>query len=82
MDIDVYVGSIYLYPYTFAPLDWAECKGQILQIRDFEALYSLIGNKYGGDGTSTFALPNLQGAEPLPGMRYCIALEGIFPRRS
>lgn len=82
MDIDVYVGSIYLYPYNFIPKGWAECRGQILQIEQFEALYALIGIKYGGDGRSTFAVPNLQGAEPLPDMKYCIALEGIFPNRS
>jgi len=46
---------------NFAPDGWAFCNGQLLQIADYEALFSLIGTTYGGDGQTNFALPNLQG---------------------
>jgi microcystin-dependent protein len=50
-----------LVPYNFAPVGWAFCQGQILPIAQNTALFSLLGTYYGGNGTSTFALPNLQG---------------------
>ncbi|MDQ1713084.1 MAG: hypothetical protein QOE45_2534 [Frankiaceae bacterium] len=52
-------------PYTFAPTGWATCDGQLLPISQNTALFSLLGTFYGGDGKSTFALPNLQGSVPL-----------------
>ena len=82
MDIDCYMGQIQLFGFSFAPKDWAVCKGQILSVNEYQALYSLLGNQYGGDGRNTFALPNLQGAEPLPNMKYYIALTGTYPTRS
>jgi microcystin-dependent protein len=60
-----FVGQIMLWPVKFIPVDWALCNGQILQVRQYQALFSLIGNTYGGDGTTTFALPNLMGRFPL-----------------
>lgn len=50
---------------SFAPLGWALCNGQLLSISENEALFSLIGTTYGGDGESTFALPNFQGRIPI-----------------
>ncbi len=83
MDLDVYIGSIELFPYTFAPRGWAFCNGQILNIYQNQVLYSLIGNLYGGNTSQgTFALPNMQGMEPIPGLHYCIALEGLYPPRN
>ncbi|MCT4585492.1 MAG: tail fiber protein [Peptostreptococcaceae bacterium] len=87
---DAFIGTIELYPYTYAPRDWAYCDGQLLQIAQHTSLFALIGTKFGGDGRTTFALPNLNGAHPYdtngaqpdPNMKYCIALEGIFPSRS
>ncbi len=79
--MDYFLGDIVLYPYTFAPLDWMYCNGQILQIQQNTALFSLIGNTYGGDGKTTFALPNLQGSEPVPGTHFCICVSGIYPVR-
>lgn len=55
------VGYVTLFAGTFAPLNWAFCNGQLLPIAQYQALYSLLGTYYGGNGTSTFALPNLQG---------------------
>lgn len=56
-----YVGEIKLVPYTFAPLGWLFCDGQLLPISQYETLFVLIGTTYGGDGQSTFALPDLRG---------------------
>jgi len=57
--MEPYIGQIELLPYTFAPMNWLACNGQILAISEYETLYTLIGTTYGGDGQSTFALPNL-----------------------
>jgi microcystin-dependent protein len=56
-----FVGQITFYPYSFAPFQWAFCQGQILPISQFTALFSLLGTNFGGNGTSNFALPDLQG---------------------
>lgn len=58
---DQYLGEIRLVPYTFAPTGWAFCAGQLLPIAQNTPLFSLLGTTYGGDGKSTFALPDLQG---------------------
>lgn len=79
---ETFLGQIELFPYAFIPMNWLSCEGQLLQIQQYAALFSLIGNTYGGDGVSTFALPNLKGKEPDPHMSYCIALQGSFPPRA
>lgn len=56
-----FLGQIELFPYTFAPKGWAACQGQYLSIQQYTALFSLLGTTYGGNGTSNFGLPNLQG---------------------
>lgn len=58
---DPLLGQIAFVPYNFAPYGWLECKGQILSIQENLALFSLLGTTYGGNGTSTFALPDMQG---------------------
>ncbi|TGE14486.1 phage tail protein [Hymenobacter elongatus] len=58
---DAFVGEICVFPFNFAPTGWAFCNGQLLPISQNTALFSLLGTYYGGDGKSTFALPNLQG---------------------
>jgi microcystin-dependent protein len=60
-----FVGEIRVFGFNFAPLGWALCNGQILPIAQNTALFSLLGTTYGGNGTSTFALPNLQGTFPI-----------------
>jgi microcystin-dependent protein len=77
--MDFYIGQIELFPFTFAPKGWTLCNGQLLSISQNAALFTLLGTTFGGDGNATFALPNLLGAEPIPGMHYFIALQGIFP---
>jgi microcystin-dependent protein len=56
-----YLGEVRPVPYNFAPRGWAFCDGQILAISQNAALFSLLGTNFGGNGTSTFGLPNLQG---------------------
>jgi len=58
---DPFVAEIRIFPFNFAPTGWAMCNGQLLPISQNTALFSLVGTFYGGDGKSTFGLPNLQG---------------------
>jgi microcystin-dependent protein len=74
---DPFIGEIRLFAGTFAPADWADCAGQNMPVSQFEALFTLIGTTYGGDGVSTFALPDLRSRVPLhmgqnPGGSYYV----------
>lgn len=60
-----FIGQIQIFGFNFAPRGWAFCNGQILSIAQNTALFSLLGTTYGGDGITTFALPNLQSRVPL-----------------
>jgi microcystin-dependent protein len=60
-----YVGEIRMFGGNFAPAGWNFCEGQLLPISDYATLYTLIGTTYGGDGQSTFALPDLRGRLPI-----------------
>lgn len=60
-----FVAEIRMFGCNFAPTGWAQCNGQLLPISQNTALFSLLGTFYGGDGKSTFALPNLQGMAPM-----------------
>ncbi len=62
---DPYIGEVRMFGGNYAPLSWALCNGQLLQISENSALFSLIGTTYGGDGQNTFALPNLQSRVPV-----------------
>src|SRR5689334_17813120 len=62
---DQFLAEIRIFPFNFAPRDWAIAAGQLLPISQNTALFSLIGTFYGGNGTSNFQLPNLQGQVPL-----------------
>lgn len=62
---DPFVAEIRIFGFNFPPTGWAFCNGQLLPISQNTALFSLIGTFYGGDGKSTFALPNLQGSAPI-----------------
>ncbi len=77
-----FLGMLMLVPYTFAPRGWAEAAGQLLPINQNQALFSLLGTTYGGDGRTTFGLPDLRGLELVCGQRWVIALQGIYPSRS
>lgn len=56
-----FIGEIRIMSFNFAPTNWQMCNGQTLSISSYEALFSLLGTVYGGNGTSTFGLPNMQG---------------------
>ena len=62
---DPFVAEIRIFPFSFAPRGWAFCDGQLLPISQNTALFALLGTTYGGDGRSTFALPDLQGRAPM-----------------
>ena len=59
--MDEFIGCIKLFGFSFAPRGWATCQGQIISIAQNTALFSLLGTTYGGNGQTTFALPDLQG---------------------
>ena len=62
---DQFVGEIRIVPFDFAPYGWALCNGQLMPIAQNTALFSLLGTQFGGNGTTNFALPNLQGNAPM-----------------
>jgi microcystin-dependent protein len=79
-----FLGEIQVFAFNFCPAGWTTLSGQLLPINQNQALFSLLGTTYGGDGISTFALPKWgpiftnNGGTLLP----CIALAGVFPSRS
>jgi len=75
---DPFVAEIRIFPFNFAPKGWAFCNGQILPISQNTALFSLLGTIYGGDGKSTFALPNMEGNAPMhPGQGPGLSLHDL-----
>ena len=75
---DPFVAEIRIFPFNFAPKGWAWCDGQLLPISQNTALFSLLGTTYGGDGKSTFALPDLQGSVPMhPGQGPGLSLHDL-----
>src|SRR5881296_1483973 len=72
-----YVGEIRMFGGNFAPAGWMFCEGQLLPISENETLFQLIGTTYGGDGQSTFALPDLRGRLPIhQGSGFILAENG------
>ena len=92
--MEPFIGQICLFGFNFAPRGWARCEGQTMSIAQNSALFSLLGTTYGGDGITTFKLPDLRVAEASEagpqgfvgagrsGAVYCIALQGVFPSRN
>jgi microcystin-dependent protein len=77
------LGEIKLFAGNYAPKGWALCEGQLLEIRTNTALFSIFGTEFGGNGTETFALPDLRSKPPLHGKGvFIIALEGVYPSRA
>lgn len=75
---DPFVAEIRIFPFNFAPKGWAWCSGQLMPISQNTALFSLLGTTYGGDGKSTFALPDLQGRAPMhPGQGPGLSLHDL-----
>lgn len=63
--MDPFIGEIRIIPWTFAPVDWLFCQGQEVNVSDYQALYAVIGNIYGGTPGRTFKLPDLQAYAPM-----------------
>jgi len=78
---DSYLGDVRAMSFTFAPRGWAKCDGQILPISQHRSLFMLLGNRYGGDGQTGFALPALPPAPAQNGaaLTYCISVQGQYP---
>ena len=81
--MEQFLGQILMVGFNFAPVGWALCNGQLLSISQNTALFSLLGTTYGGNGVSTFALPNLQGRVPIhqgqsPGTSTPLGADRIF----
>jgi microcystin-dependent protein len=75
---DPFVAEIRIFPFNFPPKGWAWCDGQLMPISQNTALFSLLGTTYGGDGKSTFALPDLQGRGPMhPGQGPGLSLHDL-----
>ena len=75
---DPFVAEIRIFPFNFAPRGWAFCNGQLLPISQNTALFSLLGTTYGGNGQSTFALPDMQGKAPMqPGQGPGLSLHDL-----
>ncbi|MEK6281959.1 MAG: tail fiber protein [Acidobacteriota bacterium] len=75
---DPFVAEIRIFPFNFAPKGWAWCDGQLMPLSQNTALFSLLGTVYGGDGKSTFALPDLEGRAPMhPGQGPGLSLHDL-----
>ena len=75
---DQFLAEIRIFPFNFAPTGWAFCNGQLLPISQNTALFSLLGTTYGGDGKSTFALPDIQGSAVMhPGQGPGLSLHDL-----
>lgn len=81
--MDQMLGTIVLFSGNFVPRGWAYCDGSLISPQSNYALFSIIGNHYGGDGHSTFALPNLPKITDVNGntCQYIIATMGTYPER-
>lgn len=76
--MDPFVAEIRIFPFNFPPKGWAFCGGQLMLIAQNTALFSLLGTTYGGDGKTTFALPDLEGRVPMhPGQGPGLSLHSL-----
>lgn len=78
--MEAYIGEIRHFAFTFAPPGWMACDGALMAIAQNAALFSLLGTTYGGDGTTSFALPTIASADGQPKANICV--NGIYPARS
>lgn len=83
--MEVFLGHICLFACPYAPRGFVECNGQILSVKQHQKLFELLGTTYGGDGRTTFKLPDLRGKELAPNLRYCIYVDpstSLYPSHS
>ena len=80
--MEPFFGQIQGFGFQFAPVGWAKCEGQMMPIEENQALFSLLGTTYGGDGRTTFGLPDLRRDGKQNNINYCIAINGLYPSRN
>ena len=78
-DADALLGRIALFPYAYVPAGWLPCDGRLLSFTTDDYLGNVLTFRFGGDGQSQFALPDLRGKEPGSGLAYCISRAGRYP---
>lgn len=76
---DSHMGQITQFAFDFVPYGFLLCDGATLQIAEHIALFDIIGTTYGGDGITTFKLPDLTKATAFPSMKYYISIVGVYP---
>jgi microcystin-dependent protein len=79
--MDEFMGVVKLVAFQYAPQNWAPCSGQLLPINQNQALFSLLGTTFGGDGRTNFAVPNLNAGTLQEGLHYIICVNGVYPSR-
>jgi microcystin-dependent protein len=80
--MQAYLGEIRLFSFDFCPQGWMECAGQALQMAEYTELFSLIGNKYGGSGFTSFSLPTMKTTtQHGENVKYFICVKGDYPPR-
>jgi microcystin-dependent protein len=79
-----FIGQVMIAGFNFCPVGWAPMNGQFLPIAQYQALFSLLGTTYGGDGRINFALPIAKPISTVSGATFvtCIATSGVFPSRN
>ncbi len=79
--VSPFVGEIETFSFSFCPNGWLPANGQLVSITTYNTLYNLIGTKYGGDGVSTFAVPNMRVVQTVNKVKLtvCISYLGVFP---
>jgi len=80
-DDEPYIGTVCTTAASYCPEQYLPAEGQLLQIRQHEVLFSVIGTRYGGDGQTTFALPDLRNKQGQASLTSCIAVKGLYPQR-
>jgi microcystin-dependent protein len=81
--MEEFLGAVNLFPYNFEIQGWMACDGRMLPINQYAALFSLLGTRYGGNGTTDFALPKMDAVPASDGdpLTYQICILGIYPPR-
>ena len=78
--MDYYLGQIVTFPFNFEPKNFRLCNGMPMELMSNQMLFSLLGTKFGGDGTRYFFLPKIE--DPCEGVSYYICIDGIYPQRN
>ena len=78
--MEYHIGQIVIFPYNFTPRHFAKCDGMEMELKSNQALFSLLGTKFGGDGVDCFCLPKIE--DPCKGLSYYICINGIYPERN